>query len=144
MAVSMRITENHVATDYLSAGLDRTSIRAHVARIVQDIREHAPRAQAIAFRGISGALLAPIVALELDLPLIAVRKAEKNHPFQTIETLVDRAVSRDEPLSYVVIDDLVLTKLGAGQASEEVRCRGGINFVIRPLANRRPIESSYV
>jgi len=55
---------------------------------------------AIAFRGLSGALLAPIVALQMGKTLIAVRKGESTHSSRDVEG--DYGARR-----YVIIDDIV-------------------------------------
>lgn len=55
---------------------------------------------AIAFRGLSGALIAPTVAMRMGKTLIAVRKGEKSHSSNMVEG--DRAARR-----YVIIDDFI-------------------------------------
>jgi adenine/guanine phosphoribosyltransferase-like PRPP-binding protein len=54
----------------------------------------------IAFRGLSGALLAPVIAMKMGKELIAVRKGEKCHSYRMLEG--NTAVER-----YVIVDDFV-------------------------------------
>ena len=55
---------------------------------------------AIAFRGLSGALIAPVVAMQMGKSLIAVRKGESCHSPNMIEGDVNA-------LTYVIVDDFV-------------------------------------
>lgn len=55
---------------------------------------------AIAFRGLSGSLFAPILALRLKKTLLAVRKGEDSHSSQMVEG--DFAAKR-----YIIVDDFI-------------------------------------
>ena len=65
---------------------------------------HAPDAQAVAFRGMSGAAVAPLVAYRLGLNPLGVRKGESSHGGDTFypEGLSGEKISR-----YVIVDDFV-------------------------------------
>lgn len=57
---------------------------------------------AIAFRGLSGALIAPTIAMEMGKELIAVRKTKGDHSTYMVEG--DRAAR-----TYVIVDDFIGT-----------------------------------
>ena len=57
---------------------------------------------AIAFRGISGALIAPVIAHSLKKEIIAVRKSEKRHSSSKVE-----GVGKTTTANYIIIDDLI-------------------------------------
>jgi len=57
---------------------------------------------AIAFRGLSGALIAPIIAMQMGKSLLAVRKDEKTHSIHKVEG--DISARR-----YIIVDDFIAT-----------------------------------
>lgn len=72
-----------------------------IAEVARRLPTFFPDVQAIAFTGLSGALLAPSVADRLGLDLIAVRKATVNaHSANRIEAPL-------EPRRYVILDDFI-------------------------------------
>jgi len=83
---------------HLERGLDPAKRRETVEIIAQILRHY--EFDAIAFRGLSGALFAPTVAMLLDKSLLAVRKGEDCHSSRTVEG--DYAA-----LTYVILDDMV-------------------------------------
>jgi len=88
------------------------------------ILECAPTAQAVAFRGISGALVAPIVAFKLGLNAIAVRKPGADcHNGITHHSI---ALEGSPVERYVIVDDFVNTgetikKIVANHATRGMR-----------------------
>lgn len=87
------------AADYM----ERVVVRpGEVADQVLDGCLRVPRFDAIACRGLSGALVASIVAAKLDKPLVVVRKKiEGTHSSYGIEQGVAG------PFRYVIVDDLI-------------------------------------
>jgi adenine/guanine phosphoribosyltransferase-like PRPP-binding protein len=70
---------------------------------------------AIAFRGLSGALVAPIVAMEMDKTLLAVRKTiEDCHSGLMVEG--DYAARR-----YLILDDMISTGQTVHDIIKEIR-----------------------
>jgi len=83
---------------HLEKGLDPTK-RQETVQICVNILKHY-EFDAIAFRGLSGALFAPTVAMLMDKSLLAVRKDEQSHSFRMVEG--DHAAGR-----YVILDDFI-------------------------------------
>ena len=69
-------------------------------QVVRMIRERKLEFDAIACRGISGLLIAPIVAMRLNKTLIVVRKGEKTHSGYEVEG--DHGAKR-----YLILDDFI-------------------------------------
>jgi adenine/guanine phosphoribosyltransferase-like PRPP-binding protein len=63
----------------------------------------------IVFRGLSGALIAPIVAYKLGKPCVPVRKGESSHSSHSIELVGDYR-------KYIILDDLI----SAGKTCREI------------------------
>jgi hypothetical protein len=61
---------------------------------------------AVAFRGVSGALVAPVIAYMMKKPLIAVRKDEPSHADRG--RIVESGIEQDE-FTYIIVDDFVST-----------------------------------
>lgn len=94
-----------MATDYLHAAME---VQGHVSAVcdTEDALKKLglDKFDAIAFRGVSGALVAPVVGYLLKKPLIAVRKTTEGcHSNLRTETAING------PIRYVVVDDLVCT-----------------------------------
>lgn len=89
--------------NYLQPVLDSESRQEEVARAAEMICKHFPEAEAIAFTGLSGALIAPELATRLGLRLLAVRKEETKHS----DNMVEVARGIPESVKYVVVDDLI-------------------------------------
>ena len=69
-------------------------------QVVKMIKERGLEFDAIACRGVSGLLIAPIVAMRLNKTLIVVRKGEKTHSNYTVEG--DHGAK-----SYLILDDFI-------------------------------------
>ncbi len=88
--------------DYLAEVLDPSKTQKVIDRIIHGTR-YLPEFDAIAVTGLSGLLVGPIVALELGLPLIVVRKDLKcAHSTKRVEGYA-------EGLKYIILDDFVQT-----------------------------------
>ena len=98
LALKARHEHNIVSACYLVSVLDPHARRVLVKDVIEALRPI--EFDAIAFRGLSGALVAPIVAYELDKTLLAVRKGESNHSGHLVEG--DYNARR-----YVIIDDII-------------------------------------
>jgi len=93
-----------ITSYYLERVLTPEGLRDAVTRVVRVLREDVKlnTFDAIAFRGVSGALVAPAVAVAVGKPLIVVRKSEASHGRP-----VEGAITAKR---YVIVDDFV----GAG------------------------------
>lgn len=88
-------------TQYLQS-LDPTLLKKEIALAVKSVKSLTFRS--IAFRGVSGALVAPIVAVRLKKGLIVVRKRESQHSTYLVEG--HRLIG---PQKYIIIDDFPST-----------------------------------
>jgi adenine/guanine phosphoribosyltransferase-like PRPP-binding protein len=96
----------------------------HIALHPEKVRELIPEVkkvlkgvkfEAVAFRGNSGALMAPIVALHLKKTLIMVRKTtEGSHSYKLVEG--DKAAKR-----YIIVDDCIDTGKTARVIQREIK-----------------------
>lgn len=94
----------YIGDYYVRDYLIPTKLRQVVANCVGYLRcwNLAANFDTIAFRGMSGALVAPMVAMQLDKELIMVRKGESTHSlFQTEGNAAARNV--------LIIDDFVVS-----------------------------------
>ena len=100
-----------VVTSYLSQALtlDRRSLI--IKRLVEGIRASKIKFDSIAFRGLSGALIAPSVADILKKNLIAVRKEKTCHSCYRVEGTAGR---------YIIIDDQVASGETVRQIKEKI------------------------
>lgn len=91
------------SVSYLFRALDPGARKVMISSIINVLSEH--EFDAVAFRGISGALVAPIIAYEMGKTVLAVRKLTRKdndhcHSHHKVEG--DIAARR-----YVVIDDCI-------------------------------------
>ena len=91
-----------IFSSYLYNPLDGEKLHKMTKLIVSYIKSLKLDFDAVAFRGVSGALVAPSVASSLGKPLICVRKeSEKTHTHYQVEGyLCDNC-------TYIIIDDLI-------------------------------------
>jgi adenine/guanine phosphoribosyltransferase-like PRPP-binding protein len=114
-----------IVTNYLDHSLDIDNLKKLIAAIAKGLKPY--DFQSIAFRGVSGALLAPALALKMNKTLIVVRKPkeeEMHHSYMDVEG--DQAVKQ-----YVIVDDLVVygktvraIVKGIAEFAPEARCIG--------------------
>jgi orotate phosphoribosyltransferase len=83
---------------------DITRIKQKTVTKLRAIEKHYPqfRFEAIAFRGMSGALIAPMVAEAMNKQLILVRKGESSHSDHEVEGY---RIALDT--HYIILDDLI-------------------------------------
>jgi orotate phosphoribosyltransferase len=92
---------SHVITSYLQSALCVEKLERTVDAVVEKLLPHADKFDGIAFRGMSGALVAPMVAVKMKKKMLMVRKPdEKNHSYMTVEG--DFSTQK-----YIIVDDLV-------------------------------------
>lgn len=102
-----------LSTYHVYGSFDKTKRREIVARVVQELGP--VNFDALAVRGVSGLILAPIVAYLLDKHVIVVRKPkaeERSHATTTVESLIETG-------TYVIFDDFVAT----GDTARAIRDR---------------------
>lgn len=89
-----------IHSSYLDRFLDTMQLCEIIKLAVKKL--HGKQFEAFAFRGMSGALLAPPLALKMKKTLIMVRKPGQCHTDRTVEG--DAAAER-----YIIVDDFVST-----------------------------------
>lgn len=94
----------YTTSRYVERYLKPKELRQNIARVVKYIRQNnlIDAFDTIAFRGMSGALVAPTVALRLRKELIMVRKGEPSHARYEVEG--NAAAKR-----VLIVDDFVST-----------------------------------
>ena len=85
---------------HLTPMLTPERARYTVKQVVKMIKARGLEFDAIACRGVSGLLIAPIVAMRLNKTLIVVRKGEKTHSSRSVEG--DHGAKR-----YLILDDFI-------------------------------------
>ena len=89
-----------ITSDYLKPALSHDMLKECVDAIVKRARKMNVEFDAVAFRGMSGALVAPAVAMRLKKTLLMVRKDIANtHSSKLVEGKVETA--------YIIVDDLI-------------------------------------
>ena len=92
---------HQIVASYLENGCDHASVKELVKNAVRKIENL--DFDSIAFRGVSGALIAPIVAYKLKKPVTCIRKpTESSHGWTKLEGAI--GVER-----YIIIDDFIYT-----------------------------------
>jgi hypothetical protein len=90
-----------IVASYLENGCDHASVKELVKKAVRKLKKL--DFDSIAFRGVSGALIAPIVAYKLKKPVTCIRKpTEPSHGCGTVEGAVNFE-------RYIIIDDFIST-----------------------------------
>ncbi len=97
---------------HLTPMLDPKRARYTVKQVIKMIKARGLKFDAIACRGVSGLLIAPIVAMRLNKTLIVVRKGEKTHSCYVVEG--DHAAKR-----YLILDDFIAS--GATVRAKQAR-----------------------
>lgn len=91
-----------IRSEYMTGQLSGEILETIIDDVVRTIKKSKIDFDAIAFRGVSGALVAPAVAAELHKPLLLVRKnSESSHSLYQVEGC-DKYKCR-----YIIIDDFV-------------------------------------
>jgi hypothetical protein len=132
--------------EYLEYALDADVHRQIVDRVVHVIQKKLPsHFDAIAFRGLSGAIIAPAVAYRLGVPLLPIRKPEdeNSHSDHVVEW-------GDKHPSYIILDDFIsqgkTLRAIMDLIGDDAECRGIVlwnesrNFCSRPPHPDTPDE----
>lgn len=126
---------------YIRPVFETDVLRKNVAKAVKILKRY--EFDSIAFRGMSGALIAPILALRLNKTLIMVRKENDGSHFNLYSgSLVegDKAAR-----SYVVVDDFVSTGETLYQIIKEIKEFNSAKYIgtleIRDMPTLEDIKS---
>lgn len=96
-------SDDVVKSDYLSNVMSPLGLQKAVRKTINIIRKSGVEFDAIAFRGLSGALVGPAVACRMKKGFLAVRKMKEEESHSTVA--VEGAVKAD--CQYIIIDDLI-------------------------------------
>lgn len=90
---------------YFAAILNPTKLKKVVKQLSDNIKEFQKthRVDAIAIRGMSGALIGGIISNKLGIPLMCVRKGKSHSDFK-VETYLTEYKPQ---INYIIIDDLI-------------------------------------
>lgn len=91
-----------IQSHYLKPVLTPDSLKETIKRICDRLKEHKKKFDTIVFRGMSGALVAPMVAAKLNKQMLMIRKKDGSHSIYSIEGNVGLK-------NYIIVDDLVCT-----------------------------------
>ena len=96
---------------YLIQALEPAKLRAHVQKLTSTIQEFAGGYDAIAVTGNSGAIPAGILSINLNKPIIIIRKGESSHgtEVELPSMCDDGTVFTSQPRRYIIIDDGIST-----------------------------------
>lgn len=89
-----------IVSSYLDHPLSVSKRSAVIERVIKKIKKSKVNFDVIAFRGVSGALIAPIIADKMKKGLIVVRKKERHHSNDMVEGEKDKK-------TYIIIDDFI-------------------------------------
>ena len=92
-------------SEYIEGGLDLAKRRYVITRLIKEIRKSGIKFDAIVFRGMSGALVAPSVADKMRKPLVVCRKSDNHHSSYSVE------YTEKWFQNYIIIDDLISSGL---------------------------------
>lgn len=130
-----------VSSDYLQEVLTPASLKKLVKAAVPLLKKY--DFDAIAFRGISGALVAPILAFQLNKTLLVVRKPKESGEASHCSARVEGDLNT---LRYIIIDDFqssgrtvdaIITEVHA--FAPEARCLGAL-FYREFLSINEPVK----
>jgi len=99
-----------IDTSYLDMVLGRQRDKT-VKQTVKDLYKVRRQFSVIAYTGHSGACLAPIVAYQLDKPLLVIREVLSSHSSRMVEGIVDGTHR------VVLVDDIIVS----GETAKRVR-----------------------
>lgn len=90
----------HVRTTYLGSIFNQNCFPRMVRKLVAKIKKSGVQFDTIVFRGSSGSMVAPLVALKLKKELTHIRKRDNNHYHCELEGYVGAS-------NFIIVDDLI-------------------------------------
>jgi orotate phosphoribosyltransferase len=91
-----------IVSPYLYDCLDPIRLKRIISQAVADLTPFTEYFDGIAFKGVSGAMVAPSVAMVMEKKLVLVRDDIRTHSWSLIEG--DKTIN-----NYIIIDDIVET-----------------------------------
>lgn len=98
---------------YLTVAFNHNTLHQRVTDICKFLRNkyrNNPEKPTLVFRGLSGALIVPLLAYKLKYPLLTVRKNENSHTSNIVEGNISFT-------KYVIVDDFICT----GETIEQIQ-----------------------
>ena len=84
-----------------------------IAQTIDALEPHKDKFDSIAFKGNSGSMVAPAVAVALGKAITLVRKADGNHSSRNVEGLLN--------CRYIIVDDLIDTGSTVRSIQSDIR-----------------------
>lgn len=106
-----------VVTDYLRRVLEPVSFKKTLKALVKRLDKYKDDFDTIVFRGMSGALIGPALAVEMNKQMLLIRKDKQCHSAYLCEGNHDLE-------KYIVVDDLVCTGDTMRAINKEVQAIG--------------------
>ena len=105
----------YMSSEYLRDPLCGKKLRKIAKAISRSVKKSGLEFDSIAFRGMSGALLAPTVASLLEKPLLLVRKGKTSrHSKRSVEGYIGKGCS------YIIIDDFIFSGETVKEIQQEI------------------------
>lgn len=93
--------KDSIESAYLEDVLDVHSLRKVVRQLKKKLLPHTDKFDTIAFRGVSGCMIGPLLAVALNKRMVVVRKIQDNcHSSREVEGYKDAH-------KYIIVDDLI-------------------------------------
>jgi hypothetical protein len=89
-----------ISSSYLTQVLNTEGLIRYSQNVIDALKPYVNQFDSIAFRGMSGALIGPVVAMALNKNIIMVRKKDGNHSYMPVEGYIATK-------SYVIVDDFI-------------------------------------
>ena len=109
----------YIISDYLRSALNPESVRVFMQAAVPFVKQY--DFEAIAFRGMSGALLAPILAYQTHKTLLMVRKPKRHEAEKHMDHSHFRCEGDVATKRYLILDDFMCSGNTIWSIVREVR-----------------------
>jgi orotate phosphoribosyltransferase-like protein len=93
-----------IQTHYLSRVMSLEELKKSLDNLVKALKPHVKKFDTIVFRGVSGAMIGPALALKLKKEMIIVRKSDNSHSIYK-----GRIEGNLEAKNYLIVDDMICT-----------------------------------
>ncbi len=114
MSKSHRYDVKYTGSRHMRRFLEPKQLKAYVTAASKVLERYADKYDTLAFAGLSGAIIAPTLALKLGKELVAVRKAsDKRHSYHAVE-------GYDDVNNYIIVDDFIDTGATVRRIQEQI------------------------
>lgn len=121
------VASENVMASYLTRLMTLDNLTKTISRLTEALKPHANQFDTIAFRGVSGTMIGPILAMNLQKEMLVVRKlpheSHASHSWRLVE-------GNGECQKYIIVDDIVASGATLFNICDEIRNVG--NWVYGP------------